>query len=195
MNVKSTSTWQPLKLDIPLLGYIQIENATTAYAALQTIRQEGLDISEEDIKKGFAEVFWPGRFEILNQQPILIIDSAHNPDSILKLRLTLDDYLPEKPVVMVFGASEDKDIHGMFAEILPRIKRVIATQSVHPRAMEAEKLVELAHQFGTPAKAVVPLEAALDEAIDFAGEDAAHCRLRKPVCSCCGQGNLAEPTA
>lgn len=164
--------WQPIRLTIPLLGYHQVENAATAYSALQVARQEGLSISEEAIRQGLAQVNWPGRFEILRRNPALIVDSAHNRDSALRLRLAIEDYLPGKPVILVFGASEDKDVHGMFAELLPRVKRVVATQSVHPRAMEAQKLVEMAHQFGVPAVAVLPLERALEIALEQAGSEA-----------------------
>jgi dihydrofolate synthase/folylpolyglutamate synthase len=165
--------WQPERLYIPLLGQHQVENAATAYAAIQVARIEGLSITENQIKDGFLNVFWPGRFEILRRNPPFIIDSAHNRDSALRLRLAMDDYLPGMPVILLFGASEDKDIAGMFAELMPRIHQVIATQSVHPRAIQADKLVELAHQFGRPAEAVVPVEAALQRAIELAGEDTA----------------------
>lgn len=164
--------WQPIRLSIPLLGYHQVENAATAYTALQVARQEGLALSEEAISEGLASVNWPGRFEVLRRSPALVVDSAHNRDSALRLRLAIEDYLPGKPVVLLFGASEDKDVHGMFAELLPRVKRVVATQSIHPRAMEAGKLVEMAHQFGVPAVAVLPLEDALKTALDLAGSEA-----------------------
>jgi len=157
--------WEPQRLTIPLLGYHQVENAATAYTALQIIRSEGLPISEREISRGFEKVDWPGRFEILQRFPTVIIDSAHNRDSALKLRLTLDDYLAGQPVVLIFGASEDKDVHGMFAELMPRVRNVIATQSVHPRAMDANQLVELAHSFGVAAKVVLPLEVALETAL------------------------------
>jgi dihydrofolate synthase/folylpolyglutamate synthase len=156
--------WETHRFSIPLLGYHQVENAATAYTALQMARQTGLEITESAIHHGFSSVFWPGRFEILRSEPPLILDSAHNRDSALKLRLTLDDYFPGRPVIMIFGASEDKDINGMFAELLPRVQQVIATQSFHPRAIEPEKLVELAHQFGCPAYAVPTVEEALMDA-------------------------------
>ncbi|HEX7433282.1 MAG TPA: cyanophycin synthetase [Anaerolineaceae bacterium] len=165
--------WQPLSLTIPLLGLHQVENATTAYAALVIAREEGLTLTDEEIKKGFASVFWPGRFEIMQKEPPVIIDSAHNRDSALKLRLALDDYFPSVPIVLLFGASEDKDIEGMFAELLPRVNRVVATQSIHPRAIEAEMLVALAHKFGCPAKAVLPVEEAFTYALSLAGEKTA----------------------
>jgi len=173
--IESTSPhgWEPYRLTVPLLGYHQMENTATAYTALVVARQTGLAISDEDIQRGFANVVWPARFEVLRRQPPVIVDSAHNQDSALKLRLALDDYFPAVPVVLLFGASEDKDIRGIFRELLPRVRQVIATQSIHPRAMEAEKIVALAHQFGRPAQAVLPLEAALERAIELAGKDAA----------------------
>lgn len=165
--------WRPLELTIPLLGLHQVENAVTAFTALQIAEKEGLKVGLDAIVKGFANVKWPGRFEVLCRKPLVIIDSAHNRDSALRLRLALDDYLPGMDVVLVFGASEDKDIDGMFAELLPRVKQVVATQSIHPRAIEAEKLVEMAHQHGCAAQAVTPVEAALEKAVSLTNYEGA----------------------
>lgn len=169
--------WAPVKLELPLLGYHQVVNAATAYAALDVIRNEGIRISDSSIVSGFRKVNWPGRFEILRKNPPVIVDSAHNRDSALKLRLALDDYLPGIPVILIFGASEDKDISGMFIELLPRVKRIIATQSIHPRAMDANKLVELAHQFGCPAKAITPIEEALRTALKLVENEEQGCAV------------------
>lgn len=162
--------WEPTRLHIPLLGFHQIENAATAYAALQTAKTRGLPISAPDIQKGFSKVFWPGRFEIIDNVPPIVIDSAHNRYSALKLRLALDDYFPGRPVVLVFGASEDKDVDGMFAELMPRVHHVIATRSYHPRSMDPEHLRTLAHRFGRPVLVVEEVSDALDEALRIAGE-------------------------
>lgn len=163
--------WEPTRISMPLLGYHQVENAATAYAALDIARKRGFDIGYSDIKKGFNDVKWPARFEVLQTQPALVIDSAHNRDSALKLRLALDDYFPGRPVVMVFGASEDKDIDGMFAELMPRVNRVIATKSFHPRSMEPDHLVEYAHRFGKSVIVVPAVEDALDEALKIVKGD------------------------
>jgi dihydrofolate synthase/folylpolyglutamate synthase len=160
--------WEPTRLNIPLLGYHQVVNAATAYAALQVVREQGTPLTQRHIREGFSKVYWPGRFEVLQRTPPVVIDSAHNRDSALKLRLALDDYFPGQPVVLVFGASEDKDVEGMFAELMPRVQQVIATQSFHPRAMEPQVLVELAHRYGRPARLVPEVEDALDEAIRLA---------------------------
>jgi dihydrofolate synthase/folylpolyglutamate synthase len=156
---------QPTSLAIPLLGYHQVVNGATAYATLQTARWAGIEIHEDSIQRGFADVDWPGRFEVLRRNPPVVLDSAHNRDSAQKLRLAIDDYFPGYPVILVFGASEDKDIKGMFAELLPRVESVIATQSIHPRAIDPVRLVEMAHQFGQPARAIPRIEDALREAL------------------------------
>lgn len=168
-----TQEWEPLRLTVPLLGYHQVENAATAYVALRIADQAGLRIAEEDIRLGFKRVVWPGRFEILQRYPPVIVDSAHNRDSALKLRLALDDYFPGYPVILVFGASEDKDISGMFTELLPRVRQVVATRSLHPRAIDPARLVEMAHQFGRPASAFESVEEALQEARRLAGGEVA----------------------
>jgi len=164
--------WEPTRLTLPLLGYHQVENAATAYGALQTARSRGLAVSETAIREGFAKVNWPCRFEVLQRDPPVVVDSAHNRDSALKLRLALDDYFPGYPVILIFGASEDKDVNGMFAELMPRVRQVIATRSYHPRAVDPEELVELAHRFGRPAKMVETVEDSLEEAIHAAGGEA-----------------------
>jgi len=164
--------WSPLRLRIPLLGFHQVENAATAYAALKTAEKLGLRLSQEAYRKGFSNVKWPGRMEVLQNHPTIVIDSAHNRYSALRLRQALDDYFPGLPVIMLFGASEDKDIEGMYQELLPRVRRVITTQSTHPRAIDAGELVELAHRFGRSARAVTPIEDAFDLAMQEAGQEA-----------------------
>lgn len=163
--------WSPLRLRIPLLGFHQIENAATAYASLKTAEKFGVKISQEAYQKGFFSVNWSGRMEILQRHPPVVIDSAHNRYSALRLRQAMDDYFPGLPILLVFGASEDKDIEGMYQELLPRVSRVITTQSIHPRAIDAETLVELAHRCGRSAKAIVPIEDALTEALREAGQE------------------------
>ena len=155
---------EPVNLTIPLLGSHQVENAATAYATLQVASENGLLVDEPGIRQGFESVHWPARFEIMRHDPPVIIDSAHNRDSAQKLRLTLEDYYPASAVVLVFGASEDKDIPGMFAELLPVVRQVVATKSTHPRAIDPEKLVEMAENFDRPVVATASVEEAIVEA-------------------------------
>lgn len=164
--------WSPLRFHIPLLGFHQVENAATAFATLKTAEKYGLRISQGAYEQGFAEVAWPGRLEILRRRPPVLIDSAHNRYSALRLRQAMDDYFPGLPIIMVFGVSEDKDIDGIYQELLPRVRRVITTQSVHPRAVDAQELAAHAHRFGRSAAAIVPIEKALETALKEAGSEA-----------------------
>ena len=153
------------ELEIPLLGAHQVENAATAYAALQVMRQQGVPISEKQIREGFRKTSWLGRFEVLRQEPPVVVDCAHNRDSAEKLRRAVDEYFPGKPVVLVFGASEDKDIDGMLDELLPRVWQVILVKSYHPRAADPEKLALLVQQAGKPVRIIPEVTEAFNEAL------------------------------
>jgi len=164
--------WAPKRFHIPLLGFHQVQNAATAYATVLEIQKSGVKIRDEEIIKGFEKVEWPGRFEIINKKPLIIIDSAHNRESSLRLRLAIDDYFPGVPVILVFGASEDKDIEGMLIELLPRVKSVVSTKSFHPRALEPENIVEYALKLGKRGYFTNSVEEAIEKALELAGSEA-----------------------
>lgn len=153
---------------LPLLGSHQLDNAATAYAALQA---SGIPITDEDIQKGFSQVQWRARFEVARREPPVIFDSAHNQDSFAKLRETLETYFPGRQVYLIFGASEDKNIPGMFAEMKPKIRKLIVTRADHPRALEPEKIIRLAEQVGVESETVSPVESALRRALDLSAKD------------------------
>jgi dihydrofolate synthase/folylpolyglutamate synthase len=157
----------PLELTIPLLGLHQVENAAVAYAALQT---SSLPVPDEAIRSGFANVNWHSRFDILRRDPPVVIDVAHNRASAFRLRQTLDDFFPNIPVILLFCTLEDKDIAGMLAELSPRLELVVATRADHPRAPSADWIAERVKQAGIPVEVVEPVGAALDRALELAGE-------------------------
>lgn len=169
-NDESESTIDPVdneetNLFIPLLGSHQVENAATAYTALKVFGKYALPIEDKAIREGFAKTVWPGRFDVLNSDPLLIVDSAHNRDSIKKLRQAIEDYFPGKEIVLLFGASEDKDIYGMISDLYPLIKEVVATESYHPRAMEVEQIVEIVNNLNKPVRSVPDVAEALRVAL------------------------------
>jgi dihydrofolate synthase/folylpolyglutamate synthase len=153
-----------LELSIPLLGEHQLVNATTAFAALMVAKGEGISVTLDGIMEGFQNVNWPGRFEILRDNPALIVDSAHNRDSAQKLYKVLQDYFPDRKVVLVFGASEDKDIRGMLSELKPAVKEIVMTRSSHPRAADPDQLVALAKELHCQAVATQSVEEAMQVA-------------------------------
>lgn len=158
----------PITLSLALLGRHQLENAATAYAAL---RASGLELSVEALQTGFSQVQWRARFEVARRDPPVIFESAHNQDSFAKLRETLEEHFPGKLAYLIFGASEDKNIPGMFAEMKPKIKKLIVTRADHPRALEVEKIIELAEQAGIESEAVSPVKSALVRALELSSKD------------------------
>ena len=157
-----------VNLQIPLLGSHQLQNAATAYAALKA---SGIPISDEQIQSGFSQVQWRARFEVARLDPPVIFESAHNQDSFEKLRETLETYFPGKKVYLIFGASEDKNIPGMFAEIKPKIQKIIITRADHPRALSVDHIQGLAEQAGAESEAVVPVKEALRRALELSSKD------------------------
>lgn len=170
--------WSPEKsredsviLSIPLLGPHQLDNAATAYATLDIFSQKGLIIAQDDILRGFKKVFWPGRFEVVRLSPPIVLDCAHNRDSAYKLRLTLEEIFPGNRILLIFGASEDKDIQGMFIELMPLVKEMMFVKSYHPRAIEPTKLVDMVQPFGHPYQIVDQIPEALEKATQLAGDN------------------------
>jgi dihydrofolate synthase/folylpolyglutamate synthase len=157
-----------LDLQLPLLGEHQIENAAVAYAALKA---SGIELSDKAIQKGFSQVKWRARFEIVRHHPPVVIDSAHNRNSALRLRETLDEYYPNKSIIMIFCVLEDKDLTGMLKELKPRLDHVIATKADHPRAPSAESIAEQVKLVGISVEVITPVASALERALDMAGEE------------------------
>jgi dihydrofolate synthase/folylpolyglutamate synthase len=160
---------KPLTLNLPLLGRHQMENAVTALAALDEVRRAGFRVSRQAVQRGFKRVVWHARFEILRRKPPVISDSAHNGDSMKRLVETLDEYFPGKPFILIFGASADKELDTMLKIILPRVDAVMVTQSIHPRAANAEELKERLAPYGKPVSAFHRMEEALPAALELAG--------------------------
>lgn len=158
-------------LFLPLLGRHQLDNAATAWAALQILKDAGLEIPAEAVAQGFANVRWPGRFEILHAHPYIILDAAHNADSAEKLVQTLRTYFPGRKMTVVFGASADKAVEAFLRTLRPLVRRLVVTRSTHPRAADPDTLSSTAASLGLPAEAAETIEDALATALPAPGSD------------------------
>jgi dihydrofolate synthase/folylpolyglutamate synthase len=168
MQVWQSENTTGIDLEIPLLGAHQVTNAATAVAICQAARRAGLTIPDSAIIAGVAKTRWPGRFEILQTNPPLVLDCAHNRDSALKLRQTLNDYFPGAPIWMIFGASEDKDIDGMLAELSPVLSRVVVVKSFHPRAADPQIILDRLAPLGIPMVVIPDVAEALNQTLSAA---------------------------
>jgi dihydrofolate synthase/folylpolyglutamate synthase len=87
------------------------------------------------------------------------------------LRLAVEDYFPGKNTIMVYGASEDKDIPGMLQELDPVTGTFILVKSFHPRSADLDELYNLVQEFDKPIRLVPDVADALEEAVHIAGEN------------------------
>ncbi len=128
-------------LELGLAGPFQHENAAIAVATLEALRAQGWRIDEDAIRRGIAEIYWPGRFDIVSHRPLVILDCAHNEMSIAALLETMSVELG--PVVkprLVFGCQSAKEWSAMAAMLAPRVRDVTLTRAKPKSPLEPEEL-------------------------------------------------------
>lgn len=124
---------------VPLPGRHQQINAALAWAMIDNLEQRGvLRADRTRAETGLGSTRWPGRFETLPAAPAgsvpLLVDCAHNVDSVTLLFVTLQEHFPGRPLTFIFGANRDKDLEPEMELILQNTDRVILVQSRHPKA-------------------------------------------------------------
>lgn len=144
------SKWKRMEnLMVSLLGRHQTENAALAVASLLYMKEKGLlHLSEKVIREGLGKAYWPGRMEVLQESPTVILDGAHNTEGLTAFVSTMNERYKGKKIKVIFAALEDKDLSHM----LPLLKRMDAdiylTQFDFPRAAAASKLKDIGHLEG-----------------------------------------------
>ena len=157
------------ELTVSLTGRHQADNACAALGALQALKARGFDrITEENIRRAFADVHWPGRLEFFGN---VILDGAHNEPGVKALRQYMDAWLPKEKTVLLTGMMADKDVSAMTRMLAPCVRCVVTTQPAIPRAMKAGELAQAFEQQGTRAADVADPGEALRKARELAGED------------------------
>lgn len=155
-------------LEIKLIGEHQINNAILALTTIDFINEEKqLNISEKNIRKGLIETRWPGRIEIIKENPMFIIDGAHNEDGAISLAKSIDKYLQDKNLTLIIGMLEDKDINSVLDILIPRFNKIITTTPNNPRAIDAE---ELANKVSLYNKYVI-CKPSIHEAVEYSLEN------------------------
>jgi dihydrofolate synthase/folylpolyglutamate synthase len=121
--------------DTALLGVFQRENARLATGAALLLREQGLPIDDAALTAGLAGARWPGRMEIVDGAPPIVLDGAHNGDSAHKLSESLDQLFPGRRRVLVLGVTHGHSFEHIKAELLPTAGALVLTRSRHPRAL------------------------------------------------------------
>jgi len=140
---------------LALDGEHQQENAAVALAALQVARASFPMVDETAVRLGLSTVQWNGRLQILHpgddHTPTLLVDCAHNPDSVGRLCHALSHDYTYQRLLLLFGAPADKDIAGMLAQLLPLTDAVFTASANHPRSATPQELADMAAALGHTA--------------------------------------------
>jgi len=158
---------------LALLGRHQAANAAVAVAALAELRRAGWQIPEVAVRAGLAKAACPARVELVARRPAIVLDAAHNPASIDALLRVLEESFSPGRRLLVFAATEGKDVRGMLDRLLGRFDEVILTRYLtNPRAVPPEELAGLAAELTGRRYAVCSEPAdAFDAIRESAGPD------------------------
>lgn len=161
-------------LRIQLLGNYQMENAMAVLDIIDCLIRRGWGITENAIRAGLAQATWPGRFEVLSREPLLIVDGAHNPNGVEALVDTIRAYFPDQKINFVMGVMKDKDYHTMLRLIAPYAARFITELPDAHRALRPDELKsEIRAYFDGPVETADSVTAAVQRAMELAeGSDA-----------------------
>ena len=127
------------RIMVGLSGRHQACNAAAAIEAAELLNESGFGISREAMVKGLREVSWPGRLELIEDRPAVLLDGAHNPAGARALRAYLDEFW-HGAVTLVFGAMSDKDIDRMAGELFGVARTIVLTRVRDARAADNARL-------------------------------------------------------
>ncbi|WLR53280.1 folylpolyglutamate synthase/dihydrofolate synthase family protein [Bacillus tianshenii] len=131
-------------LEITMKGLHQVKNASLALMTVDYLKRfYSLIVDEEEMREGLKKASWPARFEVVQQNPTVIIDGAHNPEGMQTLQQTVERYYPGKNVHVIFAALHDKKLDEMLNVLDDFAESLSFVDFDFPRAAKAEDLYEI----------------------------------------------------
>jgi dihydrofolate synthase / folylpolyglutamate synthase len=154
------------------VGGFQRRNFALARLAAQAyLEQAAIEPSDQAVRDAAASTMVRGRMHVVEDEPLTVLDAAHNPDAVTALVDSLPDILAGRPLAVVLGVLEDKDAAGMLAALLGACERAWFTAPSSSRALSPAALESLARQLGFDAAVSEPRpQRALNEARRWARE-------------------------
>jgi dihydrofolate synthase/folylpolyglutamate synthase len=159
---------------LPLHGRHQIDHFATSVAACELLF--GRTLSEEEVRAAAAKVESPGRIEVVQRAPLVVVDGAHNEQGIEGLAGALSDEFPPGEWVLVAGARGDRDLERLLVPLQGLVGAVIATEPADSAAIPAEEVASAAARvFGEdmPIDVSAPVAQAITDALDLTDETGA----------------------
>jgi dihydrofolate synthase / folylpolyglutamate synthase len=138
-------------LTIPLQGEYQLSNAALALAVIELCEENGYTVDNAAIHTGLKNTHWEARLEVLQKDPLFLLDGAHNPAGIDVLCRSLINDFSYRRLILIFGALADKDYRRMLQKIIPLAPIIILTQLKTKRAVPVNDMMETLKKMGYPA--------------------------------------------
>ncbi|MCK8058314.1 MULTISPECIES: folylpolyglutamate synthase/dihydrofolate synthase family protein [unclassified Fusibacter] len=137
----TTFTYKDVDFKIRLLGEHQIQNACTAFDTLSILNEgKQIQIDVKNILDGFDKTRWMGRVEQVSDNPVVIIDAAHNLHGVQSLVKAIETYQPEGSRIAIFGMMADKAVSDVVGEIIGKFEKIYLVEPDNPRAMKTSEL-------------------------------------------------------
>jgi dihydrofolate synthase/folylpolyglutamate synthase len=127
-------------LIIPLLGEHQLKNALIAALTVNVLKKQGVHIPDKSLCEGFESTKWPARMQIIQKNPVVLLDCAHNPAGMKALISSLGEIFQNQKITFVIGIMRDKDIPGIIKEIASLAYGIIITKPQFERASAPEMI-------------------------------------------------------
>ena len=159
------------RFSVPLAGRFQAANAATAVAIARAFDPEG--VTAGVLRQGLERTRFPGRMEIVQREPLVLLDGAHNPQKIAGLTADLREITEKRRIIAVFGVLDSKNHVDMIEALSGEVEFLVATSpEVYAKppvpaneiAGEARRLVDTVHIEPKPLDAI-------DRALELAGPD------------------------
>jgi dihydrofolate synthase/folylpolyglutamate synthase len=151
-------------LELGLVGKHQVRNAALALGVVELLEKRGFTASSDHIREGLKKTRWPGRMQVVSQEPLIILDGAHNPDAMRILVNSMRDAFQWKHLILVLGVMGDKDIPKIMNRIGPIADHIIYTRPEYHRAAEPQVLMKAAVPLGKTGEIVPTIPEALSNA-------------------------------
>jgi len=177
LNLYSRQKSYP-RLNIPLLGRHQVYNAATAVLAVEILGGAGYPVPDQAVAGGLAKTRWPGRMEIIQGNPPVVLDVAHNPDGAAALRQAMADHFPgvwPQRTVLLLGILADKDRQGVVDILLPGLQGVVVTRPPSTRAGDWRQVAAMAAAHCPQVLQVEDIGQGLVQAREMVGPDGLLC--------------------
>jgi len=158
------------RLVCPLAGRHQLANAALALGAVELLADRGFRVDECAVVEGLRKTRWEGRLELLQRNPMLLVDGAHNPAGAATLRRALESDFSYQRLCLIFGVLGDKDYPAMVRRLFPIANRVILTRPDSDRALPLNILLPTARAFRKNVEVSEDPGHALRQALSWAGE-------------------------